>query len=74
MSEKDTAENEQAAGSLHDAAVNRRDAVKGFAAAAAGAAVGVDSPAQAAEPAPTPPAELFTLTTIVLATLPICRD
>src|SRR3954452_15095747 len=59
MSEKDTAENEQAAGSLHDAAVNRRDAFRGLAAAAAGAAVGVVSPAQtaeAAEPGLTPTA------------------
>jgi hypothetical protein len=59
MSEKDTADNEQAAGSLHDAAVNRRDAFRGLAAAAAGAAVGVGSPlatAEAAEPGPTPTA------------------
>jgi ribonuclease BN (tRNA processing enzyme) len=59
MSEKDTADNEQAAGSLHDAAVNRRDAFRGLAAAAAGAVVGVGSPlatAEAAEPGPTPTA------------------
>ena len=49
MSEKDTPANEEAAGPLHDAAVNRRDAFRGLAAAAATAAAGVGSPAQAAD-------------------------
>jgi len=49
MSEKDTPDNEKAAGPLHDAAVNRRDAFRGLAAAAATAAAGVGSPAQAAD-------------------------
>src|SRR5271165_4819550 len=49
MPEGDTTANEQAAGPQNDSAVNRRDAFRGLAAAAAGAAVGVVSPAQAAD-------------------------
>src|SRR5690348_599030 len=49
MSQGNTADDEQVAGSPHEATVHRRDAFKGLAAAAASAAVGVGSPAQAAD-------------------------
>jgi ribonuclease Z len=49
MSETNTADHEQAAGSPHETAVNRRDAFRGLAAAAATAAAGVSSQAQAAD-------------------------
>ena len=49
MSEGETPDSKQAGNPLHEAAVNRRDAFRGLAAAAATAAAGVASPAQAAD-------------------------
>jgi len=49
MSEGDTTDGKQVADPQNESAVNRRDAFRGLAAAAAGAAMGVGSSAQAAD-------------------------